>query len=115
MSQETKELRVGPEENAKRVMYLAKEFLLNNDHIDIISGTSSASVVTRATEALARLNYIRYVNVRTETNVFNDKRRTRLVVRVQKTNEFAKLYQENEANRKKKEEEREQKNIITKN
>lgn len=115
MSQETKELRVGPEENAKRVMYLAKEFLLNNDHIDIISGTNAASVVTRATEALVRLNYIRYVDVRTETNVINGNRKTRLVVRVQKTNDFAKLYQENEANRKKKEAEREQANTVTKN
>jgi hypothetical protein len=107
MSQDTKELRVGAEENTKRVMYLAKEFLLNNDVIDVVSGTAGASTVTRACEALVRLNYISYVDIRTETNVVNDRRRTRLVVRIKKTNQFKKLYEENEANRKQKEAERE--------
>jgi len=100
-AQDAKELRVGPGENAKRIMYLAKEFLLNNDHIDVVSGTGGAPIATKAAESLVRLNYVSYENIRTETNVINNSRRTKLVLRLKKTSEFNKLYEENEANRKK--------------
>lgn len=100
-----KELRVGPNETSRRIMYLAKEFLLNNDTIDVTAGTISAGVASRAVEALVRLNYVTYQDIRTETAVVNDRRRTRLVIRIKKTSQFNTLYQENEANRKKKEEE----------
>jgi len=99
MSQDIKELRVGPGETTKRIMYLAKEFLLNNESIDVVAGTASASSVARSCEALVR---------RTETNIVNDRRKTRLLIRLKKTNQFAKLYEENEANRKRKEAEREE-------
>jgi hypothetical protein len=108
-TQETKELRVGPGENAKRIMYLAKEFLLNNDHIDVVSGTAGATIAAKAAESLVRLNYVSYEDIRTETNVVNDKRRTKLVIRLKKTSEFKKLYDENEANRKKLQEKEAQK------
>jgi hypothetical protein len=113
MSQDIKELRVGPSETPKRVMYLTKEFLLNNDMIDVVAGTASASSVARSCESLVRLNYISYVDLRTETQIVNERRRTRLVVRVKKTNQFDSLYQENEANRKKKEAERDEQNKQT--
>ena len=100
-AEDTKELRVGINENAKRIMYLAKEFLLNNDHIDVVSGTAGGSIAAKAAENLVRLNYVSYEDLRTETNVVNGKRRTKLVIRLQKTSEFKKLYEENEANRKK--------------
>lgn len=103
-----KELRVGPSESTKRIMYLAKEFLLNQDMIDVVAGTASAPSAARSCEALARLNYISYVDIRTETQIVNERRRTRLVIRIKKTSQFNKLYQENEANRKKKEAEREE-------
>jgi len=108
MSQDIKELRVGPGETTKRIMYLAKEFLLNNESIDVVAGTASASSVARSCEALVRLNYVSYVDIRTETNIVNEKRKTRLLIRLKKTNQFAKLYEENEANRKRKEAEREE-------
>jgi hypothetical protein len=107
MSQDTKELRVSGEENSKRIMYLAKEFLLNNDVLDIVSGTRGAITVTKAAEALKRLNYVTYDSIKTETVVVNDRRRTGLVVRVKKTSQFSKLYQENVENRKKLVEEKE--------
>jgi hypothetical protein len=113
MSQDIKELRVGPSETTKRVMYLTKEFLLNNDIIDVVAGTASAPSVARSCEALVRLNYISYVDLRTETQIVNERRRTRLVVRVKKTTQFNSLYQENEANRKKKEAERDEQNKQT--
>lgn len=105
MSNTLKELRVGPNESAKKIMYIAKEFLLNHDVIEITAGTNTAGVAARAAEALVRLNYITYQDVRTETLIVNDRRRTRVVIKVKKTPQFKDLYDENEANRKKKEEE----------
>lgn len=100
-SEDIKELRVEAGENAKRIMYLAKEFLLNHNTIDVVSGTNSAVVAARAVENLARLNYVTYEDIKTETNVVNNRRKTRLVIRLKKTKDFQKLYEENEANRKK--------------
>jgi hypothetical protein len=100
-SENHKELRVGANENAKRIMYLAKEFLLNSDELDIVSGTGGAQIAAKAAENLVRLNYVSYVDLRTETSVSNGKRRTKLLIRVKKTGDFQKLYTENEANRKK--------------
>ncbi len=100
-SGEIKEFRVESGENAKRIMYLAKEFLMNNDKIEVASNTNTAVVASRAAESLVRLNYATYENIRTETTVANDRRRTRLVITLKKTSEFNKLYEENEANRKK--------------
>ena len=97
----SKELFVRNEENSKRVMYLAKEFLLNADHIDVVSGTSSANTAARACENLVRLNYVTYDDIKTETTIANDRRRTRLVIRLRKTPNFNSLYEENVANRKK--------------
>ncbi len=96
-----KELFVRGSENVKRVMYLAKEFLLNNDHIDVVSGTPAANVAAKACDNLVRLNYVTYEDIRTETSVVNDKRRTRLVIRLRKTNDFKTLYDENVETRKK--------------
>ena len=113
MSSEMKELRVGREDTTKRIMYLAKVFLHNNDSIKVVAGTNSAEVAARSVEALVRLNYVSYVDIRTETSVVNEKRRTSLYVVVKKTSQFDKLYAENEENRKKKESERESKQTPT--
>ncbi len=101
-----KEIRVNPSQDAKQVMYLTKEFLLNNNIVDLASGTQGAPVATRAADTLVRLNYVTYESVRTETTVINDRRRTRLVIRLRKGKDFQKLYAENEERRKKNEEER---------
>jgi hypothetical protein len=104
-AEDTKELRVNSNENAKRIMYLAKEFLLATDKIDVVSGTQGSVVAARACENLVRLHYVTYDDIKTETTINNSRRRTRLVIRLKKTNEFKKLYEENEANRKKLQEE----------
>jgi len=105
-----KELQVQVNEDSKRVMYLAKEFLLNEETIDIVSGTAAAPNVARAAETLVKLKYVTYVSVNTDTSIVDNKRRTRFVVRVKKTNEFKKLYDENVENKKKAMEEREKLN-----
>lgn len=103
-----KELRVGSNENSKRIMYLAKEFLLNNDSIDVVSGTQGGPIAARAAETLVRLRYVTIEDLRTETVIVNGRRRTKLVIRLRKTGEFQKLYAENEATRKKLQEARNQ-------
>jgi hypothetical protein len=110
MSHEGKELRVGGEDNAKRVMYFAKEFLLNRETLELVSGTQGAPTLTKAAEALVRLKYVTYSDIRTETAIDDGRRRTRLVVTLKKTSQFDKLYEENEANRKKFQDEKQTKN-----
>ena len=97
---EKKELRINSSENAKRVMYLVKEFLLNNDYVDLVSGTGGAPVSVSASESLVRLGYVTYECVRTDTTLANNKRRTKLIVRIRKTPDFKLLYDENEEIRK---------------
>ncbi len=107
MSSKTHELRVNPNENAKRVMYLTKELLLSHETVEVYSGTNGAQVVSRACETLVRLNYVKINDIRTETNVVDGTRRIKFVIKLTKTSEFQRLYDENEVNRKKKQEERE--------
>jgi hypothetical protein len=103
MSMDIKELRVGLDYSAKKVMYLAKELLLQNDLLDVVCGNGSAPTATRSCETLIRLNYVTYDLIRTETNIIEGNRRTRLVMRLKKTSEFQRLYDENQALRKEKE------------
>jgi len=106
MSQDIKELRVGFKDNSKRIMYMAKELLNNSTSVDLVAGTASASNASRAAEALKRLNYVTYSNIKTETVVVDNSRKIRFVITLTKTSDFKKLYDENEANRLKKQEER---------
>ncbi len=96
-----KELRVNPTENAKRVMYLIKEFLLKNEYVNLISGTGGAPVSVRAAESLIRLGYVNYEIIKTDT-VLNHKerRKTKLLIKLRKSPEFQALYDENEEIRK---------------
>lgn len=94
-----KELRINAQEGAKRSMYFAKELLNSSETIDIVSGTYGAPVATRTAETLIRLGYVKYTSIRTETNVVNGARKTRLVLTVTKTANFQKLYEENAAKR----------------
>ena len=97
-----KEIRVSPNQNAKQVMYLIKEFLLQNEeYVDIVSGTAGSPVATRAAEALVRLQYVTYNKIKSDTTLVNNRRRTRLIIRLRKTENFKKLYEENEEIRKK--------------
>ena len=106
MSSEIKELRVAQYENAKKIMYLAKELLLSSNKINIIGTTNSADIAARAAENLVRLGYVKYENTQTETIIEHNRKITRLIITIIKTNEFDKLYKENEENKKKKEEEK---------
>ena len=97
---EKKELRVNPSENSKRVMYLIKEFLLKNDHVDLVSGTGGSPVAVRAAESLVRLGYVTYEGIKTDTTIANNRRKTKLIVQLRRTPDFTALYDENEEIRK---------------
>jgi len=106
MSVQPHELRVNANENSKRVMYLAKELLLSHESVEVYSGTNGAPVVSRACETLVRFNYAKITDVRTETIVVDGFRRIKFVIKLTKTADFQKLYDENEIVRKKRQEER---------
>ena len=107
MSSDIKEYKVEEFDNTKKVMYLVKELLINSDRVNIIAGTKSSSVGTRAAETLVRFGYVTYENIQTLTDVKNDRRSIRLIITLKKTDNFDKLYKENEEQRKKKQAERE--------
>merc|ERR1712032_1600301 len=96
-----KEIRVNVTDNTKRVMYLIKEFLLQNDYVNLISGTGGAPISVRAAESLVRLGYVNYELIKTDT-VLNQKerRKTKLLVKLRKNADFKALYDENEEIRK---------------
>ena len=96
-----KEIRVNVTDNTKRVMYLIKEFLKDNDYVNLISGTGGAPISVRAAESLVRLGYVHYELIKTDT-VLNQKerRKTKLLVKLRKNDDFKALYEENEEIRK---------------
>ena len=110
MSSEIKEYKVEEFDNTKKVMYYVKEFLLPSDRINIVAGTKSSPVATRAAETLVRLGYVTFDNIQTLTEVKNDRRNIRLIITLKKTKDFDKLYKENEEEKKKKQAEREKGN-----
>ena len=101
-----KELRVGEYDFPKKIIYLAKQMLLSSEQLNLVASTKSAGTASRAAETLVRLGYVNYVNVQTLTDVRNDRRSTKLIITVKKTNSFDKLYKENEEFKKQKDAER---------
>ena len=103
--EEIAELSVEEHDHVRRVMKLAKTFLLTKERLNIISGTNSSPVATRASENLVRFGYVTIENIQTKTEVRMDRRFIKLIITVKKTANFDKLYKENEEERKKREEE----------
>lgn len=105
--EEIKRLIIGQYDYNNKAMNMIKEFLFNSERLNIIAGTNSAGIASRAAETLIRLGYITYENIKTETVIEHDKRKTRFVITVKKTPNFLKLYNENLERKKKLEAERE--------
>ena len=95
-----KEIKLTSSENSKRAMFLIKEFLLKNEYVDVVSGTNGSPASIRASESLVRLGYVTYEKVKTDTTLLNGRRRTKLIVRLERTPNFKALYDENEEIRK---------------
>ena len=87
---------------AKWYMYVVKQVLLSNKKVDIKARPSAAAQVVRVAEALKRLGYITYLKYQTTTQINDGKLQRFIIVSVQKTENFDKLYKEREEERAKK-------------
>jgi len=88
---EVKELFVNQMESSKKVCFLAKEFLLKTDVVDIVSSTQGVPIAARAAESLRRLNYIKYENIITDTSIIDGRRRNKFVIRIRKKKDLERL------------------------
>ena len=102
--EEIGEIRVEEYDHAKKIMYLAKEMLLNKERINIIAGTNSSPIATKAAQNLVRFGYVTFENIQTLTEVKNDRRFIKLILTIKKTSDFKKIYDQNKEDNKKKEE-----------
>ena len=106
--EEIPELKVEEYYHARKVMHLAKELLLKNEKLNLVSGTNTSPIASRASESLVRFGYVTIENIQTLTEVKNDRRNIKLIITLKKTSDFQKIYDENKEEIKKKEQEREQ-------
>ena len=103
----SKELYIRREDNTKRSIYLAKEFIKSgNGELKVMSSHMGAGIVAKVCNALASMNYVTITNVETQTLVQEGRRKIRINITVKKTSEFDKLYEENLLKRKEMEEKR---------
>ena len=85
---------------AKWYMYVVKQVLKTRDSCDIRARPLGAAQVVRVAEALKRLGYITYEKYFTSTVIDQEKRLQRFItVKVKKTKDFQKLYDQREAER----------------
>ena len=91
---------VNPNDNYKRNIYLIKELLREKRELNVICGTKAAPISARVCNTLVNLKYVTYGDIRTETAVVNDKRKTSLIIKLNKSPEFDKMYAENEEKKK---------------
>ena len=103
MDEEIPELTVEENDNYKKVIYLAKELLLTQERLNIVSGIYSSHIATRATQNMVRLGYVKYENIQTLTEVRNEKRFIKLIITLKRKSDFRKIYDENKKDKENKE------------
>ena len=86
---------------AKWYMYVVKQVLKAKKTVEIRARPSGAAQVVRVSEALKRLGYIVYKNYQTTTVITDGKLQRFIVVNVEKTKDFDKLFAERENERNK--------------
>ena len=84
---------------AKWYMYVVKQVLKTRDSCDIRARPLGAAQVVRVAEALKRLGYITYDKYFTSTVVDKERLQRFITVKVKKTKDFQKLYDQREAER----------------
>ena len=94
---------------AKWYMYIVKQVLKTRDSCDIRARPLGAAQVVRVAEALKRLGYITYEKYFTTTVVEKERLQRFIIVKVKKTKDFQKLYDQREAERAKMKEAQEKK------
>jgi hypothetical protein len=98
---------------AKWYMYVVKRVLKEKNTVDIKARPSAAAQVVRVAEALKRLGYVTYTKYYTTSIVTDQSLQRFIVVTVQKTKDFDRLYDEREVERTKKLEEQGKTNTTT--
>ena len=86
---------------AKWYMYVVKQALKSKEQVDIRARPLGAAQVVRVAEALKRLGYITYEKYFTHTVVTDGRLQRFITVTVKKTENFQKLYDAREEERKK--------------
>ena len=84
---------------AKWYMYVVKQVLKTRDTCDIRARPLGAAQVVRVAEALKRLGYITYEKYYTQTVIDKERLQRFIIVKVKKTKDFQKLYDQREAER----------------
>ena len=101
-----KELKLDSRDFFPKSMDLAKRFLKDNRKIKLVANTLSASQTTRVAETLKREGFVIFQDIQTQTKIINDSRVVSLIITMEATPDFDKLYKEDEEQRKKRMEER---------
>ena len=84
---------------AKWYMYVVKQVLKSRDSCDIRARPLGAAQVVRVAEALKRLGYITYEKYYTSTVIDKERLQRFITVKVKKTKDFQKLFDQREAER----------------
>ena len=84
---------------AKWYMYVVKQALKSRETLDIRARPLGAPQLIRVAEALKRLGYITYEKYYTITELNEGNLRRYIYIKVKKTKEFQKLFDEREAER----------------
>ena len=84
---------------AKWYMYVVKQVLKSRESCDIRARPLGAAQVVRVAEALKRLGYITYEKYYTHTVIDKERLQRFITVKVKKTKDFQKLYDQREAER----------------
>lgn len=93
------ELYVKHDDNHRRVLYLVKELLKAQPTINVVTNYKSAFTVSRVCNTLVTLGYANFSNINTKTDIVEGRRRIKIIVTVAKSENFQKIYDENEAKR----------------
>ena len=100
------ELKVDSRDFFPKSLDQAKIALRAHKKMKIVGTSLNVSQATRVAETLRRLGYIEFDDVKTETIIVNDSRQVRLIITVHITDDFERLYKENEEERSKRQLER---------
>lgn len=99
------------DDNQKRGNYLVREFLKDRSEVTVVSNFRGAFLVTNVCRYLASNNYAEIVDIKTLTEVSDDRRKIKIEVLLKKSKDFDKVYAENEERKKRFAEEREKEKL----
>ena len=101
------------EDSSKRGNYLVREFLKDKTEITVVSNFKGSFLVSRVCNYMVSNNYAEIVDVKTATEIVEERRRIKFEIKLKKSGEFDKVYAENEERRKKFLEEKEKQKQTT--